>query len=128
MSKIVYKELSYKVVGCAFKVHRQLGAGLVESAYEEAMCEELKRVSLPFERQKVYTVFYDRKAIGGFIADLVVDNTVILELKSVARIIPIYEAQLLNYLKISRLPVGYLFNFNGVRLDWKRFANTMEGL
>ncbi|MBN1409969.1 MAG: GxxExxY protein [Spirochaetales bacterium] len=124
MSKIIYKQLSYKVVGCAFKVHRALGAGLVESAYEKAICEELKRISLPFERQKAYKVHYDGKVIGRFITDIVVDNTIILELKSVAKIIPFHEAQLLNYLKLSHLPVGYLFNFNAVRLAWHRFANT----
>ncbi|MBN1412426.1 MAG: GxxExxY protein [Spirochaetales bacterium] len=59
------------------------------------------------------------------VADLVVENTIILELKAVTQLIPVHEAQLLNYLKLSHLPVGYLFNFNGIRLEWKRFANTL---
>ncbi|MBN1294539.1 MAG: GxxExxY protein [Candidatus Latescibacteria bacterium] len=121
---MVYHELSNKVLKCAFTVHRGLGSGLLESAYEEAVCVELTRAGLRFERQKVYPLFYKSQPIGGYIADLVVENTVILELKAVANIIPIHEAQLLNYLKLSRLPVGYLFNFNGIRLEWRRFANT----
>jgi GxxExxY protein len=124
MSKLVYHELSYKVLGCAFSIHRALGPGLPESAYEEAMCVELLAARLHFSRQLVYPLCHKGRPIGGFIADLVVENTIILELKAVSQLAPFHEAQLLTYLKLSKLPVGYLVNFNALRLVWKRFANT----
>jgi GxxExxY protein len=124
MSGLIYHALSDKVLKAAFNVHHALGSGLLESAYEEAFCVELQDAGLRFERQKVYALMHKGTDIGGYIADLVVENTIILELKAVAQLIPIHEAQLLNYLKLSRLPVGYLFNFNSLRLEWKRFVNT----
>jgi GxxExxY protein len=127
MSGLVHHELSYKVLGIAFRVHRALGSGLLVSAYEEAYCVELQDAGLRYERQKVYPLMHKGRDIGGYIADLVVENTIILELKAVAQVIAVHEAQLLNYLKLSRLPVGYLFNFNSLRLDWKRFVNTRGG-
>ncbi|MBN1411949.1 MAG: GxxExxY protein [Spirochaetales bacterium] len=88
------------------------------------MCIELGVAGLSLERQKVYPISYKGKPVGKYIADLVVENTVILELKAVANIIAIHEAELLNYLKLSRLPVGCLFNFNCIRLEWRRNVNT----
>ncbi|MBN1411520.1 MAG: GxxExxY protein [Spirochaetales bacterium] len=121
---MIYQELSNKVLKCAFTVHHGLGAGLLESVYEGGMCIELGEAGLHFEQQKVYPVSYKGKPVGRYIADLVVENTIILELKAVPRICPVHEAQLLNYLKLSGLPVGYLFNFNNICLERRRFVNT----
>jgi GxxExxY protein len=124
---LIHHALSYKVLGFAFSVHRSLGVGLYEAAYEDAFCLEMKRAGVKFERQKVFTLCHKGETLCGFIADIVVENTIVLELKAVAKLAPFHEAQLLNYLRVSRLPVGYLMNFNALRLDWKRFANTQGG-
>ena len=100
-----------------------LGPGLVESAYEGAFCVELSQAGIPFERQKVYPLYYKGEYVSAYIADLVVDNKIIIELKSVTKLTTLMEAQLLNYLKLSHLQVGYLMNFNSLRLEWRRFVN-----
>jgi GxxExxY protein len=123
MAEFIQKDLSYKVLGMAFSVHNILGPGLLESAYEGAFCVELKQAGIPFSRQEIYPLYYKGELVGGYIADLVVDNTIILELKSVKALNKVMEAQLINYLKLSRLPVGYLINFNSTSLEWKRFVN-----
>jgi GxxExxY protein len=123
MSQLIYQELSYIVLQAAFSVHNILGPGLLESAYEGAFCVELSKAGIQFDRQKVYPLYYKGEYIGAYIADLVVDNKIIVELKSVSQLTSVMEAQLLNYLKLSRLQVGYLMNFNSERLDWKRFVN-----
>ena len=81
------------------------------------------KTGIPFSRQEIYPLYYKGELVGGYIADLVVDNTIILELKSVKALTKVMEAQLINYLKLSKLPVGYLINFNSTSLEWKRFVN-----
>jgi GxxExxY protein len=105
--------LSQEIIGAAIEVHRSLGPGLLESAYEECLCYELTFRGIPFERQKPLPVAY--KGINldcGYRLDLVVASLVILELKSVERIEPIHDAQLLTYLRLSALKLGILINFN----------------
>jgi GxxExxY protein len=126
MNTIIHKELSDRIIGLALTVHRTLGPGLLESAYEEAMCWELHHASIRFERQKVFALCYKGDYISSYFADLVVDNAIILELKSVQELNRNMEAQLLNYLKLSKIPVGYLVNFQGARLEWKRFVCQRE--
>ncbi len=127
MSQIYHQELSNTLLGMAFTVHNCLGPGLLEAAYEEAFCVELTLAGIFYERQKVYPLTYKGYDIGGYIADIVVDNAVILELKSVSQLNAVMDAQLLNYLKLSRLQVGYLMNFHGSRVEWKRFVNSGSG-
>ena len=122
MSKLIHSELSNKVLSCVFSVHNILGLGLLESCYEGAMVVELKRAGIPFQRQQVFPLYYKGELVGGYIADLVVDDKIILELKSVQVLHPVMEAQLLNYLRLSKIPVGYLINFNATRVQWKRFV------
>jgi GxxExxY protein len=122
MEQIIYQELSKKLIGMSYTIHNILGPGLLEHAYEEAFCIELRRAGIPFERQKVFALYYKGEPIGGYIADLAVDNTIILELKSVQELSKVMEAQLINYLRLSKCPVGYLMNFNGTRVVWKRFV------
>ena len=123
MLHFIFKELSYLILKCAFSVQNLLGPGLLESAYEGAFCVELAKAGISYERQKVYPLHYKGEYIGAYIADLVIDNKIIVELKSVHHLTRVMEAQLLNYLKLSKLKVGYLINFNSVRLEWKRFVN-----
>ena len=101
------------IIGAAIEVHRALGPGLLESAYEECLCHELHLRGLAFQRQVDLPVPYKGlKLHCGYKLDVVVDNTVILELKCVEKILPIHEAQLLTYLKLSGKHVGLLINFN----------------
>lgn len=123
-TKLFKKELSDKVLGMVFSVHNILGPGLLESAYEGAVAVELKRSSIPFSLQKVYPVYYKGELVGGYVADIVIDNSIILELKSVKSLNPCMEAQLINYLKISGIPIGYLVNFYNTRVEWRRFVYT----
>jgi GxxExxY protein len=106
-------DIAEKVIGAAIEVHRALGPGLLESAYEECLCRELGLRSLKFERQVALPVSYKGAALDcGYRLDVVVENSIILELKSIERIEGIHVAQLLTYLKLSGFRVGYLINFN----------------
>ena len=124
MSLLVHKDLSDNVLGGAFAVHNALGPGLLESAYEGAICVELKHRGLSVERQVAYPLVYRGEYVGAYLADLVVEGTIILELKSVKALTPVMEAQIINYLKLSGLPVGYLVNFHNTRVEWRRFVHA----
>ncbi len=124
MSNLIQQSLSNKVLGAAFAVHTSLGPGLLESCYEGALMVELRHRQVFVERQKVFPVQYRDEYIGAYIADVVIENTIIVELKSVIKLNEIMYAQILNYLKLSKLPVGYLLNFRNTSLEWKRFVNT----
>jgi GxxExxY protein len=90
------------------------------------MCWELKHAGIRFERQKVYPLKYKGDYITSYFADIVVDGKIILELKAVKALDNNMEAQIINYLKLSKIPVGYLMNFKNVRLEWKRFVCQRE--
>jgi GxxExxY protein len=110
-------DLTHKIIGLAMRVHRRLGPGLLESVYELCLCHELDRAAIPFHRQVTLPVSYDEILLDcGYVADIIVDNQVILELKSVERVLPLHEAQLLTYLRLSACHVGLLINFNSVSL------------
>jgi len=104
--------LTEKIIGCAIQVHKHLGSGLLESLYENALCLEFDAAGLQYERQVAIPVNYRSHIIGEHRLDLLVEDTVVVELKSVERIEPIFEAQVLTYLKISGKRVGLLINFN----------------
>ena len=105
--------LSKEIIGAAIEVHRHLGPGLLESAYEECLCREFALRNITFERQKPLAVEYKGiKLDCGYKLDIVVEGLVTLELKSVEKFLPIHEAQLLTYLKLSDLKLGILINFN----------------
>ena len=109
--------LTERIIGFAIEVHRQLGPGLLESAYEECPCYELQQSGLHFRRQVPLPVVYkDIRLDCGYRIDVVVEELVILELKTVERLIPVHEAQLLTYLKLSGLRIGLLLNFNSAVL------------
>jgi GxxExxY protein len=126
MEKIIHKELAYQVLGMAYTVHNLLGAGLLEHAYKEAMCIELRQAGILYEREKVYGLIYKGENVGTYFADIVVDNKIILELKSVEEFHPSMESQLINYLKVSNIPVGYLINFHNKSVAWRRCVNQRE--
>ena len=106
-------QLTERVIGACMEIHKTLGPGLLESAYEECLCHELRLAGLGFERQKPLPVAYKGVQLDcGYRLDLVIEDTLIVELKTVQELSPIHEAQLLTYLKLSGLTVGLLINFN----------------
>ncbi|MDE2821261.1 MAG: GxxExxY protein [Chloroflexota bacterium] len=118
--------LTYKIIGAAIEVHNRIGAGLLESLYEEAFCIELEHQQLHYERQKPLAVHYRGINIGTFKVDVVVENEVIVELKSVKELAPIHSTQIISYMKITGLTRGLLINFNVKQLTKggiKRFVN-----
>ena len=117
--------LSHRVIGCAIEVHRALGPGLLESAYEQCLAHELSRNGILFELQHPQPVEYKGLKLDcGYRIDLLVEGKLILELKSVSRLTGVHEAQLLTYMKLSGIKTGLLINFNVVKLKdgIKRFV------
>ncbi len=109
--------LTEKVIGLAIGVHRQLGPGLLESAYEECLCYELAQANFVFRRQVALPVVYKSVRLDcGYRLDVVIENRLILELKAIERLLPIHEAQVITYLRLSNIPIGLLLNFNSVVL------------
>jgi GxxExxY protein len=115
--------LTYRIIGCGMEVHRCLGPGLSESNYEEALCIELTSAGLSYVRQVGVPVMYKGQQIGEHRPDLVVENGVVVEIKSVERFIGAHRAQVLTYMRILRVPLGLLLNFNGevLRTGIERF-------
>ena len=106
-------DLTEKIIGCAIKVHRVLGPGLLESAYEVCLLHELTKAGLKAERQVKVPIVYDGLNLeADYFIDILVEDTVVLELKSVEHMLPIHEAQLLTYLKLANKKLGLLINFN----------------
>ncbi|HQU81879.1 MAG TPA: GxxExxY protein [Pyrinomonadaceae bacterium] len=105
--------ITEKIIGCAIEVHRAIGPGLLESAYEECLCYELVQNKLSFERQVPLPVIYKNVKLDcGYRMDLVVEDLVIVEIKAVENLIPVHEAQILSYLKLNNKPLGLLLNFH----------------
>ena len=104
--------LAHAVIGAAIEVHRQLGPGFLESVYEEALCVELADRQIPFERQKEISVLYKGRRIGQQRIDLLVGESLIVELKAIEALAEIHKAQVISYLKATRLSLGLLINFN----------------
>jgi GxxExxY protein len=109
--------LSDKVIGLAIEVHRFLGPGLLESAYEECLCHELKEHQVPFERQVPLGIDYKAARLAcGYRMDIVIARSLVVEIKSIERLLPLHGAQLLTYMKLSRIGTGLLLNFNAILL------------
>ncbi|MCI0793580.1 MAG: GxxExxY protein [Chloroflexi bacterium] len=105
-------QLTEKIIGCAIEVHRHLGPGLLEQTYEEAICVEFELCGLNFRRQMAVPLSYKGRDIGEYRIDILVEDSVVVEIKSVERHEPVFEAQVLTYLKITSKKVGLLINFN----------------
>ena len=108
-----FDALSNRVIGCALEVHRNLGPGLLESTYEQCLAHEFRMADMPFKLQYPLPVEYKGVKLDcGYRIDLLVDASLIVELKSVDRLLPIHQAQLLTYMKLSGISIGLLINFN----------------
>lgn len=126
MTEILHKELTYKIVGCAMEVHSVLGFGFLEKVYENALMVELRNANIPAVQQQAVKVQYKGEIVGDYIADIVVDNKIILELKSARAICDEHVAQMLNYLKATGFELGLLINFGEHKLEYKRLVFSHE--
>ena len=114
------KDITEKIIRAAFTVHNKLGSGFVEKVYENALANELSATGLNVEQQKQMKVVYGGEPVGDFIVDLLVEKSIIVELKAVRVLHKSFEAKLLHYLKVSNLPVGLLLNFGSSSVQIKR--------
>ena len=107
------EKLAYSVIGSSIEVHRHLGPGLLESTYETCLCWELQGKGIEIQRQVKLPISYKKRRLSdAYRLDILIESSIILELKTVDKILPIYEAQLLTYLKLSKLALGFILNFN----------------
>jgi GxxExxY protein len=120
------RDLTYKINGAVFEVHRTLGEGFLEKVYENALLLELRNQGLNAESQVPVPVFYKGIMVGDYLADIVVEDQVILELKTVDELSAVHQAQLLNYLKATGKPLGLLINFKGKKATIRRLALNAE--
>jgi GxxExxY protein len=123
-----HADLTEKIIGAFFKVYNGLGYGFLERVYENALALELQALGLEAEQQKPIAVYYEGQVVGEYFADIVVNGTVVIELKSVPQLSREHEAQLLNYLKATMIEVGLLLNF-GPKAEVKRkvYSNQRKG-
>ena len=105
-------KISEKIIGCAIEVHKNLGPGLLESIYEKALCYEFELSEINYNNQVLIPVLYKGKNLGDYRLDLLVENKIIIELKAVDRMDPVFQAQILSYLKMTNMKLGLLINFN----------------
>ena len=121
-----YEQITEKVIGCTYRVYNKMGFGFLESVYEKCLLIELRKMGLEVESQKAITVYYDEEEVGQFVADLLVEGEVIVELKSVRRLIEAHEVQLVNYLVATGKEVGLLLNFGAEEVEVKRKVRTLK--
>jgi GxxExxY protein len=122
---LIYKDEVFRIIGAAMNVANELGCGFLEAVYQETLEIELAENNIPFESQKKINISYKGKMLSKeYIADFVCFNNIIVEIKAIKKIAEIEEAQLINYLKATKLPLGLIINFGTTKLEWKRYANT----
>ena len=122
---MLHAGLTRIIIGCAFDVLNELGPGFLESVYEKAMVIALSDAGVPVQQQTAIDVFFRSKLVGEFYADLLVDGKVIVELKAVpSALAPMHEAQLINYLNATGIPVGLLLNFGNPKLQYRRLTRS----
>ncbi len=120
---LLYIEESYNIIGAIFEVHKELGPGLLEKVYQEALEKEFTLQGIPFEREKRFSIMYKGEALGHqYIADFVCYDKIIVELKAVDELLPIHKAQVINYLAITGYKLGLLVNFNTQKIKPERIV------
>ncbi|MFH1575066.1 MAG: GxxExxY protein [Acidobacteriota bacterium] len=115
-----YRGLTERIIGCAYRVYNRMGFGFLESVYEKCLLIELRKAGLEVRSQQAITVRYEGEVVGEFTADIVVEDTIIVELKSVRRLSVAHEIQIVNYLVATGKPVGLLLNFGEQKVEVKR--------
>ena len=121
-NEILYKDLSYKIVGIAMRVHSKLGYGFLEKVYENALMVLFRREGIEAKQQVPITVYFEEEVVGNYYADILVQDKVILEIKSVENIIDAHIAQTLHYLKATGLRLAIILNFSKEKLEYKRIV------
>ena len=122
---LLFKDEVYQIVGAAMEVSNHLGAGFLEAVYQEALEIEFTERRIPYEPQKRIRISYKNRILNKeYAADFLCYDCIIIEIKAIRNITEIEEAQLLNYLKATHLPLGLIINFGSRKLEWKRYANT----
>ena len=123
--ELIYKDQVYHIVGAAMNVSGELGCGFLQAVYQEAMEMEFADCNVPFEPQKRINISYKNRLLKReYVADFICYDKIIVEIKAIKGITEIEEAQLLNYLKATELPLGLIINFGHPKMEWKRYANT----
>ena len=120
--ELILKDVTFQIIAAVIEVHKILGFGFLENVYEKALLKELILRGLKAENQKEIRVTYKGEEVGSYFADIVVNDKIILELKSVEHLINIHKAQLLNYLKATELRLGFLINFGKEKAEYKRMV------
>jgi GxxExxY protein len=123
MTDLLYAEITEKIIGAAFAVHNALGKGLTEETYENALAVKLQHLGLGIRQQENLPVFFEDQEVGEQIVDLVVEDSVIVEVKAVQNLSKPHEAQILGYLKNTKFQLGLLINF-GSRVEFRRFVHS----
>ena len=123
---MIHEELTRKILGACFEVSNELGCGFVESVYERALLIALADAGLRAQSQVPLNVFFRDKVVGEFYADVVVEDTVLIELKAVKALVPEFLAQVMNYLKATGIEVAFLVNFGQPKLEYRRFGNNFQ--
>ncbi len=123
---MIHSDLTRKIIGCAFAVSNELGAGFLESVYEKAMIVALSDAGVRVQAQVPISVCFRGRPVGDFYADLLVGESVIVELKAVPALTPQNEAQIINYLNATGIPVGLLINFGNPKLQYRRFTRRSD--
>lgn len=126
MAEILFKDLSFAIIGAAIEVHKQLGPGFLETIYHKALAYELALHNIPFEQEKALPVYYKGQLFGEYKADFVVDGKIILEIKAVSAINHAHEAQALHYLTATGLQLAIIVNFGAPSLQQKRIARSLK--
>ena len=121
-----HSEITSAIIGCAFPVINELGAGFLESVYERAMLVALAEKGISATCQQPVKVMFRNECVGDFYADILVENKVIVELKAVKSLTPVHQAQVINYLKATGIEVGLLINFGNPKLQYKRFTRSRD--
>ena len=124
MRTVLHEDITKNIIGCAFEVINELGAGFLESVYEKALLIALADKQLSVQSQQAIHVMFRNKNVGEFYADLLVENKVLVELKTVKSIIPQHKAQVINYLNATGINVGLLINFGNPKLEFKRYTRS----
>ena len=119
-TNIIYRDLSYQIMGAIFEVHKELGPGFLESVYEKALLLELKNRGMKVDVEKVFDLTYKGEKVGTHRLDLIVEDKIVVELKTVERFAPHHSAQLLSYLKASGHKLGILVNFSRAKVESRR--------
>ena len=120
--ELIHKELVYEVVGCAMKVHRELGYGFLEKVYENSMMVLLNKKSIKAKQQFPVPVHFENVIVGEYFADFMIEDKILVELKTVDKITNVHFAQVLNYLKATGIKLGLLINFGPRKLEYERIV------